>query len=387
LLDERAAFGLLPAFALIVLAAVLDRSGYLTELRASDDPQDASRVENLAELHAVATEFSRDEPEGSLGDFLERVSLVADSDQIPAADPDNANTDSYGANNDGANSDGANSDGANNDGANSDGANNDGANNDDMDGASARVIDQGVVTLMTLHTAKGLEFPVVFLTGMEDGTFPHMRSMADEAELAEERRLAYVGLTRARERLYVSRADQRSAWGSSMQMPPSRFLADVPEELWDWRRSESSTSYLRGGGSAWGDSSRSGGSGWRSGGGGWSGAPGGRSGGAVGLSGPRSPRTGTSGTRTSGTGTSGTRTSGAGASGTRTAETSASFGSATPRTDIPVLAVGDRVTHDAFGLGKVVEVEGLGQNAVAKVDFGSAGTKRLLLRFAPLAKL
>jgi DNA helicase-2/ATP-dependent DNA helicase PcrA len=279
-----------------VLAAVLERTGYLDELRASDDPQDASRVENLAELHAVATEFSQDDPDGTLDDFLERVSLVADSDQIPADD-----------------------------------------GGDDVPAGEepgASRADHGVVTLMTLHTAKGLEFPVVFLTGMEDGTFPHMRSMHDDAELAEERRLAYVGITRAMQRLYVSRAGQRSAWGMPNELPASRFLADIPEELWDWRRRESATGFLRSGGSAWG----------------------------------RTPaRTGNP------NGTS--RTSGA------------SFGSATPRTDIPSLAVGDRVTHDAFGLGKVVELEGVGPNAVAKVDFGSAGTKRLLLRFAPITKL
>ncbi|GMA22612.1 DNA helicase [Luteimicrobium album] len=163
-LRELAATGVGPAE---VLGAVLDRSGMLAELRDSDDPQDASRVENLAELHAVAVEFEQDEPDGTLADFLERVSLVADSDQIPAGD---------GA-----------------------------------DDGETR--DPGVITLMTLHTAKGLEFPVVFLTGLEDGTFPHMRSLHDDGELAEERRLAYVGITRARERLYMSRSAVRSAWG------------------------------------------------------------------------------------------------------------------------------------------------------------------------------
>ena len=144
-----------------VLQAVLEQSGYLAELQASTDPQDETRVENLAELESVAQEFATANPEGTLADFLERVSLVADSDEIP-------------------------------------------------DGDEAG----GVVTLMTLHTAKGLEFPVVFLTGMEDGVFPHMRSLGDPRELEEERRLAYVGITRARQRLYVSRAVTRSAWGT-----------------------------------------------------------------------------------------------------------------------------------------------------------------------------
>ncbi|MCC2319009.1 DNA helicase PcrA [Cellulomonas chengniuliangii] len=298
-----------------VLGAVLDRTGYLAELRASDDPQDASRVENLAELHAVAAEFEQAEPEGDLADFLERVSLVADSDQIPAQDGDDADERQHAA-------------------------------------------DQGVVTLMTLHTAKGLEFPVVFLTGMEDGTFPHMRSLADTEQLAEERRLAYVGLTRARERLYVSRAAVRTAWGVPNEFPASRFLDELPDELVDWRRRESSMDRLRTPG---GYSTGSGGFG--SGGFGSRGQSGGfRSGAAEAKRRAPAPASG-------GTG--------------------ATFGSATPRPDsaIPDLSVGDKVTHDAYGLGTVVGLEGSGPNSVAKVDFGSEGTKRLLLRFSPVTKL
>ncbi len=293
-----------------VLGAVLDRSGYLAELRASEDPQDGSRVENLAELHAVATEFEQSDPDGDLADFLERVSLVADSDQIPSPDGGDEASDQP---------------------------------------------EPGVVTLMTLHTAKGLEFPVVFLTGMEDGTFPHMRSLSDPDQLAEERRLAYVGLTRARERLYISRAAIRTAWGVPNEFPPSRFLADLPDDLIDWRRRESSTSQLRGG---WG-------SGFGSG--------------ARGGAGYGSSRAGSGGyTRSE---TRETRPS--------LPSTGASFGSATPRPPavIPQLEIGDRVTHDAYGLGSVVALEGSGQNAVVKVDFGSEGTKRLLLRFSPVTKL
>lgn len=311
LVDEGAA----PA---VILSAVLDRTGYLAELRASDDPQDASRVENLAELHAVATEFSDLDPEGDLADFLERVSLVADSDQIPDEDV-------------------------------ADGA------------AEEHKEDLGVVTLMTLHTAKGLEFPVVFLTGMEDGTFPHMRSLHDDGELAEERRLAYVGITRARERLYVSRSAVRAAWGMANEFPPSRFLDEIPDELWDWRRRESSTQAIRAGGSVWGGGR--GGSSW---------------------SGPRTadrsrqtrqePAFGSS-TRGAG---AGTRAAGAGsASGPR-------FGSVDVQKDVPSLAVGDRVTHDAYGLGTVVDVE---PNAVVKIDFGAAGTKRIALKYTVVTKL
>jgi DNA helicase-2/ATP-dependent DNA helicase PcrA len=161
---------------------VLTATGYRAELENSEDPQDASRLENLNELIAVAQEFQEANPEGGLVDFLEQVSLVADADQVP--------------------------------------------DNDD---------GQGVVTLMTLHTAKGLEFPVVFLTGLEDGVFPHLRSLGEPQELEEERRLAYVGITRARRRLYLSRALVRSAWGAPSFNPASRFLAEVPEELIEWR--------------------------------------------------------------------------------------------------------------------------------------------------------
>ncbi|MFJ4231939.1 UvrD-helicase domain-containing protein [Cellulosimicrobium cellulans] len=322
-----------------ILGAVLDRTGYLAELRASDDPQDATRVENLAELHAVATEFTELDPEGTLSDFLERVSLVADADQIPADD---------GA---------------------------------DEDAEGEEKEDPGVVTLMTLHTAKGLEFPVVFLTGMEDGTFPHMRSLHDDAELAEERRLAYVGITRARERLYVSRSAVRSAWGMANEFPPSRFLEEIPEELWDWRRRESSMATLRAGGSVWGRGSGSGSwSGSRSGFG--SGARSGADDDGSTIRGPRSSGRSRQ-TRHDPSSSAPARAAFGSPSG------GAKFGSATPRADgdVPNLAVGDKVTHDAYGLGTVVALEGAGPNAVAKIDFGADGTKRLLLRYSPVTKL
>ncbi|BBZ68578.1 DNA helicase [Mycolicibacterium insubricum] len=189
-----------------LVEAVLDGTGYRRELESSSDPQDLARLDNLNELVSVAHEFSIDrananalreeegiesdteDPElGVLAEFLERVSLVADSDEIP----------------------------------------------EDGD---------GVVTMMTLHTAKGLEFPVVFVTGWEDGMFPHMRALGDPGELSEERRLAYVGITRARQRLYLSRAIVRSSWGQPMLNPESRFLREIPETLIDWRRVESAPS-------------------------------------------------------------------------------------------------------------------------------------------------
>ena len=167
-----------------LLELIYDRTGYLKELQESPDLQEQGRAENLEELVSVAREFEDLAVEGggtALADFLERVSLVADTDDIPDA-------------------------------------------------------DGGVVTMMTLHAAKGLEFPVVFLTGMEDGIFPHERTLADPGELAEERRLAYVGLTRARERLYLSRSVTRRGWGEPRYYPASRVLDDVPDSLIDWRR-------------------------------------------------------------------------------------------------------------------------------------------------------
>ncbi|MBV9383255.1 MAG: DNA helicase PcrA [Streptosporangiaceae bacterium] len=163
--------------------AVLDRTGYQVALETSNDLQDASRVENLQELVSVAREFDSSREDGTLAEFLEQVSLVADADEIP-------------------------------------------------EGAD----HGGMVTLMTLHTAKGLEFPVVFLTGMEEEVFPHQRSLTNARELEEERRLAYVGITRAEQRLYLTRAVSRNWWGRPAFHTPSRFLAEIPASLIEWRR-------------------------------------------------------------------------------------------------------------------------------------------------------
>jgi DNA helicase-2/ATP-dependent DNA helicase PcrA len=251
----------------LVLEAVLEETGYLAELQKSSDPQDETRVENLRELVAVAREFEAGTPEGTLADFLERVALVADADEIPdGEDPANPG---------------------------------------------------GVVTLMTLHTAKGLEFPVVFLTGLEDGAFPHLRSLQDTKELEEERRLAYVGITRAQQRLYTSRAVLRSAWGAPQANPASRFLQEIPAELVDWRRLEPT---------------------------------------------PQS-------------------------------QPAIAHVAARPTARSPgnrkviSLKPGDRVTHSTYGLGTVVFTTGEAERAEATIDFGSAGQKRLLLRYAPVEKL
>jgi DNA helicase-2/ATP-dependent DNA helicase PcrA len=257
----------------IIAQAVLEQSGLLSELANSLDPQDEGRVENLEELVSVATEYEESEVEEgeeiSLIGFLEDVSLVADSDQIPDGED-------HG----------------------------------------------GVVTMMTLHTAKGLEFPTVFLTGMEEGIFPHSRTLGDKAEIEEERRLAYVGLTRARKRLYVSRAEYRSSWGAPTYNPPSRFLSEIPEDVIAWNETSSEginvNSSLK--------PSR--------------------------AFGPP-PR----------------------ATGKKVSSTAI------------ILAPGDRVSHDTFGLGKVVAISGEGDRAEATIDFGSVGEKRLLLRYAPVEKL
>ena len=271
-----------------LVEAVLDRTGYRRELESSSDPQDLARLDNLNELVSVAHEFSidranaralveeqgavtdEDVPEtGILAEFLERVSLVADTDEIP-------------------------------------------------EHAS------GVVTMMTLHTAKGLEFPVVFVTGWEDGMFPHMRALGDPTELSEERRLAYVGITRARQRLYLSRAKVRSSWGQPMLNPESRFLREIPAELIDWRRTDPTPSSYS--------------------------AP------------------------VSGTG--------------RFGGTPRPAPGARPRNKpLLVLAPGDRVTHDKYGLGRVEEVTGMGESAMSLIDFGSAGRVKLMHNHAPVTKL
>ena len=252
----------------VIAQAVLEQSGLLSELSDSKDPQDEVRVENLEELVAVATEFEESETEEgeeiSLVKFLEEVSLVADADQIPDGED-------HG----------------------------------------------GVVTMMTLHTAKGLEFQTVFLTGMEEGIFPHSRTLGDPEELQEERRLAYVGLTRARANLFITRAEYRSSWGAPSYNPASRFLSEIPDEVIEWNQVQEKSAEIK---------------------------------------------------------------------------TSIRRSFAPPKPTGKVsstmnLEVGERVSHDTFGLGTVVAVTGQGDRAEATINFGSFGEKRLLLRYAPVEKL
>jgi DNA helicase-2/ATP-dependent DNA helicase PcrA len=279
-----------------ILEAVLDKTGYLLELEASRDPQDEGRVDNLRELVSVAREFEEQragtDEATSLDAFLEQVSLVADADSIPDA-------------------------------------------------------EGGVVTLMTLHTAKGLEFPVVFLTGMEDGVFPHMRTLGDPTELAEERRLAYVGITRARERLYLSRAVSRSAWGAPSWNPPSRFLDEIPAELAQWTGEVNRKPFV-GGTDGYPDE-----------GGGRYADHGYRSGGRRSAQEQLAAATLAKGGMRGGVG----------------------------NRAVPSLEPGERVTHDAWGLGTVVATRGSGDGAQAQIDFGTSGTKWLMLRYAPVHKL
>ncbi|MEU2546470.1 DNA helicase PcrA [Streptomyces roseolus] len=286
LMDELRTIAESGAGPAVVLEAVLERTGYLAELQASTDPQDETRIENLQELAAVALEFEQERGEeegaGTLAEFLEKVALVADSDQIPDEDEEGS----------------------------------------------------GVITLMTLHTAKGLEFPVVFLTGMEDGVFPHMRALGQTKELEEERRLAYVGITRARERLYLTRSSMRSAWGQPSYNPASRFLEEIPPAYLEWKRT----------------------------------GP---------VAKPAGPTSGIASSLT------------ASLSSSRARSGPSGFATRRAGSDKPIvsLTVGDRVTHDQFGLGTVLAVSGEGDKAQATIDFGDEKPKRLVLRYAPVEKL
>jgi len=369
-----------------VVAEVLSKSGILEELQRSEDPQDASRVDNLSQLQSVAAEFEQNTPDATLAGFLETTALVADSDQLPGENE-----------------------------------------------------DSGKVTMMTLHTAKGLEYPYVFLTGMEQGTFPHQRAMEDTSELAEERRLAYVGITRAKRRLYVTRAAVRAQWGQANDIMPSQFLDEIPDELIDWKRREAGVERMRAswrndddefggwdddddfgsvpfGGSSYGKSSY-GGSSYGSGtygsrssygsssyGSGRAQYGGSSARGASSLYGSSSQRSyagaGSSSSYGSLYGSYGSGKS-SGKSGKvttrrvkpKTKPVDLTKSSQASQTDnrsglsISDVHVGDRLTHDHFGMGTVIEIQDKGANSVITVDFGNGEVKRLLLRMAPIEML
>lgn len=272
-----------------VLILLLSKSGYLDSLRASRDPQDEARAENVEELVAVTKEFQRNNPDGTLVDFLTEVSLVAAADEL-----------------------------------------------DDS---------SGTVSLMTLHTAKGLEYDAVFLTGVEEELLPHRMSANEPGGPAEERRLFYVGITRARRRLFLSLAMTRAQYGDVSVALPSRYLLEIPAELIEWRQSPGAPP------GRLGASSRAG-------------ADPGRGALRLGQLPPALPRPERTKTEWPNRVTAQVRDNG----------------------DL-TLAAGDRVRHADFGNGRVAAVTGEGAKRVAEVHFDSSGRKRLLIKIAPIEKL
>jgi len=276
------------------LTVLLNKSGYRDALRASRDPQDEARLENLDEMVAVAREFARNNPEGTVLDFLTEVALVSDAD--------------------------------------------------DLEDAS------GSVSLMTLHTAKGLEYDAVFITGVEEDLIPHRISAGEPGGPQEERRLFYVGVTRARKRLYLTLAMTRAQFGEVSVAMPSRFLQEIPADLVDWRQSPGDVN-SRGGTQSRALNARRGGPG-----GGWG--------------------------------------------GRRSDDPPALMPKSTSMDRFPnripakvrdngdmQLAPGDRIRHEDFGEGRVDAVTGEGAKRVAHVRFDTAGAKKLLIKIAPIEKL
>lgn len=341
-----------------VVENVLNESGLLQDLRESKDPQDEFRVDNLSQLQSVAAEYEQNTPDANVAGFLETTALVADSDQLPDQGE-----------------------------------------------------DTGKVTLMTLHTAKGLEYPVVFLTGMEQGTFPHSRCVDNQKELCEERRLAYVGITRAKKILYVTWAAERSQWGKSAEMIQSQFLDEIPADLISWKRKETDVmrAGLRGAGSdfdrdfdsdfgsdgGWDDDSYTtyGGSSYRKSHYGKSYSSKSYGSNSYGNSYGKSygSKSGKVTTRIA-------RKSSASyqhQSFTSNLQSSASSLSYKKQglqekdnhLNINDFHEGDKISHDTYGLGTVLKTQDKGRNSIITVDFGSDGVKRLMLRVAPIEKL
>jgi len=289
-----------------VLAKLLEETGYTTVLRASHDAQDEARAENVEELLAVTKEFDKNNPEGTLIDFLTEVALVAAAD--------------------------------------------------DLDDAS------GTVSLMTLHTAKGLEYEAVFITGVEEELLPHRMSAGEPGGPAEERRLFYVGITRARQRLFISLAMSRAQFGQTNSALPSRYLQEIPAELMDWRQSP-------GNGAGFGSDGR-------------------------GLSGSGRFGAGSGGYRRSGTSSEsngwGTTEGGWNSLEAPTrpkAEWANRITNKVRDNGDLALAAGDRIRHADFGDGSVSQVTGEGAKRVAHVKFDAAGAKKLLIKIAPIEKI
>ena len=305
-----------------ILTAILTRTKYVDALRASRDPQDEARAENVEELLAQTKEFNTRNPEGTLLDFLTEVTLVAAADEL-----------------------------------------------DDT---------SGTVSLMTLHTAKGLEYEAVFLTGIEEGLLPHQMSAGEPGGPAEERRLFYVGITRARRRLYLSLAMTRAQFGDVNVAMPSRYLQEIPVELIDWRQSPGMAN-SRGGsqpralnarrpstGSGTGFGPGTGSGGFSSGGSGYGFSDRGPSATALARAARNADKPG---------------------AGKPKAEW-ANKVTATVRDNGDLkLAVGDRIRHVDFGDGRVSAVTDNGAKSVAEVQFDTAGRKRLLVKISPIEKL
>ena len=276
---------------------LLNATGYVDQLRATRDAQDEARAENVEEFLAVAREFDRANVEGTIIDFLTEVALVAAADEL-----------------------------------------------DDISGA---------VSLMTLHTAKGLEYDAVFITGVEEDLLPHRMSAGEPGGPAEERRLFYVGITRARQRLFISLAMSRAQYGQTNVAAPSRYLQEIPAELIEWRQAPGSVGFGGGGSrsldSGWNSRSRSGkDSGWGSSSGGWDSLP-------------ASPKP-------------------------KTEWANRVTNQIRDNGDLELI-VGDRIRHVDFGDGTVRDVTGESTKRVAHVNFDTVGAKKLLIKIAPIEKI
>ncbi|ADP39185.1 ATP-dependent DNA helicase PcrA [Gardnerella vaginalis ATCC 14018 = JCM 11026] len=341
-----------------VVENVLNESGLLQDLRESKDPQDEFRVDNLSQLQSVAAEYEQNTPDANVAGFLETTALVADSDQLPDQGE-----------------------------------------------------DTGKVTLMTLHTAKGLEYPVVFLTGMEQGTFPHSRCVDNQKELCEERRLAYVGITRAKKILYVTWAAERSQWGKSAEMIQSQFLDEIPADLISWKRKEADVmrAGLRGAGSdvdrdfdsdfgsdgGWDDDSYTtyGGSSYRKSHYGKSYASKSYGSNSYGSSYGKSygSKSGKVTTRIARKSSASYQhqsfTSNLQSSSSSLSYKKQGLQEKDNHLNINDFHEGDKISHDTYGLGTVLKTQDKGRNSIITVDFGSDGVKRLMLRVAPIEKL
>ena len=298
-----------------ILSLLLEETEYVSLLRSSRDPQDEARAENLEELLAVTREFEKQNPDGTLVDFLTEVSLVAAVDEL-----------------------------------------------DDS---------SGTVSLMTMHTAKGLEFRAVFITGVEEGLIPHQMSFDEVGGLAEERRLFYVGITRARERLHLSLASTRAQFGDISVALPSRFLQEIPNELIAWRQSPGEVT-SHGGTQSRALNSRSARGSYTT--------QGSKGFGSAAISEPAS------GNMQSSLDAWRARKRQAKLERAEASFPNTILGSVRDNGELE-LNEGDSISHDEYGVGRVTRVTGEGNKRIAHVSFEHAGDKKLLIKIAPITKL